>query len=586
MNLAPSNFSSFIEHLSQQAIDQGDKCALCFDRNVALAAGGYSYSQLDVKAKAIAYQLTSRVPVGSRVLVLSDDLQYFVEGLLGSLYAGMAAALIYPPTNKHYLQHMLKACIRLEPSAILIGPGLKERLLECLSDDIDASWLRELAIDAADGSVTTPWGELYCCQLQEVNLSLSIYWQMPSVKKHDLAFIQYTSGSTSSPKGVMITHQNVMSNQGVITETYRLNSNSRIAIWLPPYHDMGLSSLLHGLYLGAATYLLPTISFIRSPYGFMKLLSEQRIHATAAPNFSYLMCVQRVKPSQRDNLDLRYLSTVLNGAEPVQLDIIKQFCDYFRPAGFDANAFFPSYGLAEATCLVSARKGVNTIVDKDHNVNVNVSLDGKISELVSCGTPMVDILICDPESLTVCPDGSMGEVLVSGDSVSPGYWRERILSQAILTREVSGHEGKTYLRTGDLGFYYQQELFICGRMKEMMIINGKNYFPQDIERTVRAAITTITAQACLAFSVMQEGCERLMMVLANDKSHRLTEGELQLIKREVYAQHGVQVSTFLLVSHRMIPKTDSGKLKRNQCKEDFLRQGYIGSAESCQVIDA
>ena len=327
-------------------------------------------------------------------------------------------------------------------------------------------------------------------------------WTEPQVTPESLAFLQYTSGSTSSPKGVMVSHGNILHNEGLIQRAFRQTARSTIVGWLPVYHDMGLiGNVIQPLYVGAACVLMSPVAFLQSPLRWLQAITRYRATTSGGPNFAFDLCARKVRQAQRDTLDLSSWQVAYNGAEPIRLETLERFSAAFEPCGFRREAFLPCYGLAEATLLVSGSlrtasprvEHVQAVGLESHRVVEAAAGDGKAVPLVGCGevTDGQELVIVHPDSSRRCAPDQVGEIWVAGPSIARGYWNRPEETERNFHARLAETGGGTFLRTGDLGFLKDGELFITGRLKDLVIIRGLNHYPQDIEQTVEKAHATL-----------------------------------------------------------------------------------------------
>jgi acyl-CoA synthetase (AMP-forming)/AMP-acid ligase II len=409
-------------------------------------------------------------------------------------------------------------------------------------------------------------------------------WHEPEVSSDTLAFLQYTSGSTGTPKGVMVSHGNLLHNSEYIKQAFELTPDSVSVTWLPSFHDMGLiDGIIQPLYTGFPVFLMPPASFVQQPIRWLQAISRYRATHCGGPNFGYELCVSKITPEQRENLDLSSWCSAYNGAEPVRKDTLKRFSAAFKPCGFRASSFYPCYGMAETTLMVSGGgvkdEPVYCTVQADtleQNRVVEASEDTQnVRHLVGCGRSWLEtkIVIADPELLTRCAPGKVGEIWVSGASVAQGYWNRPEQTKQNFNAYLADTGEGPFLRTGDLGFLQGSELFITGRIKDVIIIRGRNHYPQDIELTVEKSHSALRPGCGAAFAVEIEGRERLVVVQELERSYlrKLDVNEVVgNIRQAVVAQHGLQVYATVLVKTGSIPKTSSGKIQRHACCSGFL----------------
>jgi acyl-CoA synthetase (AMP-forming)/AMP-acid ligase II len=525
-----------------------------------------TYSELDCRARSIAAVLNDRVSVGDRVVLLYPFGLDFVIAFLGCLYAGVVAVPAYPPRadpgrwsmiRLEALVHDCSPALALTNSRIA---GSKESLNPEFRDLMALEWL------------ATEW--VADCPEQKNEATAHI-------EANTLAMLQYTSGSTGSPKGVMITHGNLMANQAVLAEGMEQNERSVAVIWLPPYHDMGLfGGIIHPLYLGFPCVLMSAVHFLQRPSRWLRAVSKYRGTISGGPNFAYDLCVQRIKAEQCDGLDLSSWEVAFNGAEPIRADTLDRFSEKFEPYGFRKAAFYPCFGLAEATLMATGchrRFGpVTATIDsanlREGRAAVSPSGKGKPIRLVSSGGPFaghrIEIVSASGDE---CRDGVVGEIWIEGPSVAAGYWQKLEETRETFAALVNGSEIGRFLRTGDLGFRLKEEIFVTGRIKDLIVIDGRNLYPQEIEATVSRCVNDLAHGATAAFGVDFDGKERLVIVheVTTQSVARLRE-IVQRILHSVSQEHGVRTDGVALVRPHTIPKTTSGKIRRRECKRAFV----------------
>jgi amino acid adenylation domain-containing protein len=529
-----------------------------------------TYGELDTRARAIAAQLQSLGAYAERVLLLyPPDLEY-IAAFFGCLYAGAVAVPIFAPRANRSLSRLQAIAADAEARVVLTTSAVFSRIEPFLAQVSELQAMHWLTTDNIDEETAQDW-------------------KQPYIDGDTLAFIQYTSGSTAEPKGVMVSHTNILHNERMIQSAFRQTEESVILSWLPLYHDMGLiGGVLQPLYVGARCILMSPVSFLQKPLRWLQAISRYRATTSGGPNFAYDMCVQKIDPARRTELDLSSWSVAFNGSEPVRAETLRQFAKVFAPCGFQPEAFFPCYGLAEATLFVSGNPVVRPPVIKKfaaeslakHRVEEQVA--GDVQELVSCGTTYLgqEALIVNPETATPCAADEVGEIWIAGESVAQGYWRRPEETQNIFCARLSGVLSETFLRTGDLGFLHDGELFITGRLKDLIIIRGRNLYPQDLEQTVVECHADLRRGGGMAFSVELDGEERLVIVqeLERHASSDL-DALIQRMRQVITEEHEVQPAAIALVRAGSVPKTSSGKLQRRACRELFLTGRFEYLAE-------
>ncbi|RDV15369.1 AMP-binding protein [Pontibacter diazotrophicus] len=559
--------TSLVDILHYRATEQPDKLALRFLEDGEDEEVSITYKVLDERARTIGAILQASTKVGERALILLPAGLDFVAAYLGCLYAKVIAVPV-PPPHPARLEATLAATLRIagdaKPAVALVSSSLFEAI--ALQKQVKEQFRGiELLVAAADG--ITDDGEK---------------WQQPEIEDNDLAFLQYTSGSTSLPKGVMVSHQNLLHNLGLIEASFGQSSASETVIWLPPYHDMGLiGGILQPLYTGNPVTLIPHLMFLQRPVRWLQAITRYQATTSGGPNFAYDLCIRKIRPAQREQLDLSTWEVAFNGAEPVCNRTLERFADFFAPCGFRREAFVPCYGLAEATLLVTggpkARRPVMKNLEKaglEHNMAiVSPETSSGMQTVVSCGQNLgrQTIRIVDAETLRPCLPGRVGEIWVCGPSIASGYWNKPVETASSFGARLPGSEEGPFLRTGDLGFQLDGELYITGRLKNLIIIDGKNYDAQDIERTVEACHPGIKPSGCAVFAIENAGREQVI-VMAEMQVKLVTDTAevIKAIRNAVAQQHELPVCDIRLVFPGSIPKTTSGKTRHFVCKKNYL----------------
>ena len=512
MNLDdPWHFTTLIDLLCDRALHQPAQTAYTFLVDGETAAASVTYQALDRRARAIAAHLQSLYSMGDRALLLYPPGLDYIAAFFGCLYAGIVAVPAYPPRPNRSLARLQTLAADAQTSLALTTYSTLSKI--------------------GRQFVQTPeLNSLYWLTTDTIAEPLAQAWRQPKINSDTPAFLQYTSGSTATPKGVVITHKHLLHNLGLIHQRFEHTPDSRGVIWLPLYHDMGLiGGVLQPLYGGFPVTLMSPLMFLQSPLRWLQAISRYKATTSGGPNFAYGLCVRKITPEQRQSLDLSRWEVAFNGAEPVCHETMEQFATSFEECGFRREAFYPCYGMAEATLIISGglkttRPVCNTFQGKAlaQNRVVLTEMDTDSSlRLVSCGQPLPDqqILIVHPERLIQCKEGEVGEIWVTGASVAQGYWNQPEETQRTFNAYLTDTQEGPFLRTGDLGFLIKGELFVTGRLKGLIIINGFNYYPQDIERTVEQSHPAIRPNCCAAFSVGIDGTERLIVVAELERSY-------------------------------------------------------------------
>ncbi len=508
-----------------------------------------SFAALHRRACAIAAWLTRLRLADRRVLLLLRDGLDFIDALMGCFSAGVIAVPAAVPRRNRSLGTLLAIARDAEVAAILTTGDVRADLKPAFADA--AAGVAWLALETAEGD-----GE---------------DWGGRRLPPDALAFLQYTSGSTGTPKGVMVSHANLMHNQAAIRHSMRLSRESRFVSWLPLFHDMGLiGTVMQPLYLGITCVLMPPVAFLQKPVRWLKAISTHRGTVSGGPNFAYDLVVDKTAPEQRGALDLGCWQVAFNGSEPVHAETIERFAAAFAPAGFRRRACYPCYGMAESTLFAAgATQGEEPAVVPR----------GVAPALVGCGRPApgAGLVIVDPLSRRALPEGKTGEIWLSGASVAGGYYnRPEATAESFGARMAPGNEGP-FLRTGDLGFLRDGQLFVTGRLKTLIIVRGRNHHPEDIEATAARANPLLAKSGGVALGI-EEGRRAAVAII-----HELTrEGWRHAdpasvsadIREAITAEHGLQVSRVLLIRPGSLPRTTSGKVRRAACRTLLENGGF------------
>lgn len=556
---------TLIELLRLRASERFDRVVYTFLADGPDAESSLTYGELDRQARAIAAWLQPLVTIGERVLLLYPPGLEYISAFFGCLYAGVIAIPAYPPRRNRSLRRLEAIVEDAQATVALTTASILSRVAPLLSQNPYLQPLRWLTSDSIEGCVEDDWRE-------------------PNVSDDTLAFLQYTSGSTSTAKGVMVSHRNLLHNEAAIQKAFRQTEDSVILGWLPMYHDMGLiGNVIQPLYLGARCYLMSPVAFLQKPFRWLQALSQYQATTSGGPNFAYELCVRKTSLDQRETLDLSTWSVAFNGAEPIRHDTMERFALLFAPCGFRRQAFSPCYGLAEATLLVSGGGSkqdglpVNKKVsarELERDIVVEAEPDcANTRVLVSCGvaTGEQKVIVVHCESMIECGPHEIGEIWIAGPSVAQGYWnRPDETTQTFRARLASSDEG-AFLRTGDLGFLQDGELFVTGRLKDLIIIRGLNHYPQDIEFTVERCHPALRPGCGAALAIEAAGEERLIVVQEVEHRKPVDFKEVfESIRQAVALEHELQVYGAVLIEAGTIPKTSSGKIQRHACRLGFF----------------
>lgn len=542
-----------------------------------------TYHALDEAARTVAVHLLELGRPGDRVLLLYPPGLDFTVGFWGCLYAGMIAVPVAPPR----LRKLESETARLRA----IGANSGARLL--LTTE---AVRRELV---AGLGLLGGFEDVVLVATDELDLSAARSWTAPRITRDSIAYLQYSSGSTGMPKGVALPHSSVTANANVIGRAARLRPGDSGVCWLPTFHDMGLlAAVILPVAHDFTAHQMPPLSFVQRPLDWLRAMSETRGTMTVAPNFAYELCVRRISPERARELDLSAWQLALCGAEPIRVEVLRAFVERFAVAGFRAKAFFPCYGLAEATLMVSGGpflSGVTTVrVDAEALSRGRVEPvrgDGEGRELAASGA-LIDelpLVVADPDTLDPLPPGRVGELLARGESIAAGYWNSPGPTDETFNVTVPGRGGG-FLRTGDLGFVHDGQVYITGRRKDLIIVDGGNYYPHDLEMVAATVHPAVRAGACAAFQVTDPDRSVLVLVAEIDSTFRLVADEAEAagsggslvvaaeletsIRQAISREFSLPLDGVVLVKQGTIPLTTSGKLQRFTVA-DLYRTGRL-----------
>ena len=551
--------TTVVDLLRRRAAMHGDRTAYIFLQDGEDEAARITYADLDRRARAIAAVLQDAGAEQARALLLYPPGLEYITAFLGCLYAGTIAVPAYPPHGSRNVDRLLAIAADARPAVALIP---------------DAALAQQLSWPAHGG----PQPRWIATQAVEDGLAAS--WRPPQLDDRALAFLQYTSGSTSDPKGVMVTHGNLLHNQAMIRTAFGHDDDTVVVGWLPLYHDMGLiGTVLQPLYLGTSCMLMSPAAFLQRPVRWLAAISRYRATTSGGPNFAYDLCVDRIRAEERAGLDLRSWRIAFNGAEPVRAETMHRFARAFEPCGFDIASFYPCYGLAEATLLVSgAPRRRPPVVARlepeaaDAGTWTPPRDDARPARVVaSCGGAVLDqrIAIVDPRTDRLCGPDESGEIYVAGDSVCAGYWNRPEESEATFRARVDGVPDQPFLKTGDLGFLRDGELFITGRLKDLVIIRGRNHHPEDLEWTVARCHRQLRGLGA-AFALSDDADGVAIVQEIDPKIVGGSDEALTAIREALVEAHEIRPAAIALVKPGAVPRTSSGKVQRQLCRRLFL----------------
>jgi 8-amino-7-oxononanoate synthase len=555
---------------AEERPDQAAFCALRGDQTERVL----TFAQLDRRARAIGACLQDMGLGGQSVVLAYPQGLDFIVGFFGCLYAGCVAVPTHLPNRRTLAR--FHAIVADAAAGLVLSTS--------------AAAAQHLAMVAQgsgpiEGTPATPW-----LATDEIHDERAEHWEMPLIAPETLAMLQYTSGSTSEPKGVTLSHANLMHNTLAIHEAFGMaDVKGQVAaaidagvFWLPTYHDMGLvGGVLVPMLAGATSMLMPPAAFLQHPIAWLAAISRHRATISGGPNFAYDLCVRKITDEQRVTLDLSCWSLAFVGAEPINPDTLERFAAAFAPCGFKPGAFYPCYGMAEATLMVSgAARGSGPTVRAFSDMSLSegraepvVHPSSRTRRLVSCGVPVGDtnVEIVDAKSGTSVQPGRVGEIWLAGTSVSKGYWRNPYQTHQAFGAHLSDAVNGPFLRTGDLGFVSEGELFVVGRRDDLLIVRGRNHHPQDLEATARKSHPLLEAGFGAAFAVIDKGGQRLVLVQEVARNGDADfAAALHACREAVLAEHGLSLHTIVLVRSGTIPKTSSGKVQRRACRMAFV----------------
>ncbi|MUG92152.1 amino acid adenylation domain-containing protein [Scytonema sp. UIC 10036] len=560
-----SKVSTLVELLHQRALYQPNFQAYTFLLDGETKEVHLTYRELDSQARAIATRLQNVAAFGERALLLYPPGFDYIAAFFGCLYAGVIAVPAYPPRVNHHLLRLEAIVADAQATVALTDTLTLSKIEHQLANTPSLKTLQWITTD----NITDKFIEK---------------WQYPEINAETPAFLQYTSGSTGTPRGVIVSHANLLHNEQMIKMGFQHTEEAVVVGWLPLYHDMGLiGNVLHPVYMGCSCILMSPIAFIQKPLRWLQAISRYKATTSGGPNFAYDLCVQKINSEQKAALDLSSWQVAFNGAEPIRAETLERFAAAFEPYGFCRNAFYPCYGMAETTLIVSgglktAPPVLQTVDGKALQQNRVVPAsheNANIQKLVGCGNPLLDlrIVIAHPETLTVCEPDEVGEIWVSSPSVAQGYWKKLEESKQTFQAYLANTGEGPFLRTGDLGFLKDGELFVTGRLKDLIIIRGRNHYPQDIEATVEQSYPALRPSSSAAFTVEVNGEERLVVAQEVERQYLKTldvDRVAGAIRQAVVEVHDLQVYAVLVLKTGSIPKTSSGKIQRHACRSGFL----------------
>ena len=519
-----------------------------------------TYSQLDAAARNVGGYLQKHGAAGQRVLLVYPPVLDFVVGFFGCLYAGATAVPAYPPRRNRKGQRIHGIAHDCQAQMALTTEHVRQQI------EGDTNWVE--------------WESISIIATDSLANDYKQHWTNPRIKPEDLAVLQYTSGSTGSPKGVMLTHGNLVRNTEMIMHAFDVRQNSRGVSWLPTYHDMGLvGGILMPVFSGCTLSLMSPMTFLQQPIRWLRTISKFQATISGAPNFAYQLCVDKIREEELEGIDLSSWQTAFNGAEPVRPSTLEQFAERFSKYGFNRRAFLPCYGMAETTLIVSGGPQhdeplVACFDSRELEANRVVEAkrgEANTRELVGCGQilPGERVIVVHPDTRQILNSDQIGEIWVTSPSVGRGYWEKEEATRETFEALTADGAGP-YLRTGDLGFIYKNQIFVAGRLKDMIIVRGVNRYPQDIEQTAELAHEALQGGLVAAFAINASDRERLIICAEVARKIGVDVNQVvQAIRRDVTQNHDLPPDAVFLVRNGTLPRTSSGKVQRHAAKIDY-----------------
>lgn len=548
--IVPPDELTFVDILRSHADARPDRPAVIFLADGETETTRWTYAALDRRARATAARLAEIGHAGDRVLLLVPPSADFISAFFGCMYAGMVPVPAYPPRNPRHMPRVEAILRDADAAVVMTTAGAMSRVRGWLGQGAAPAW-RLLQADLDDDAGASAW-------------------RPPRLAAGNLAFLQYTSGSVGHPKGVEVTHASLVVNLRMIQRQFNHDETSDSVNWLPLFHDMGLvGGLLQTLFVGASTVWMPPTAFVEKPVRWFNLITRYRPHTTGAPNFAFALSLRKVAADDRAGLDLSSLRNFYNGAERIDASVMRRFIETFADCGLQPSTMLPCYGLAEVTVFSTGGgpRGYPAVRQAP-------AAAGRTTAAVGCGRWGDDqtLMIVNPETRQPMPDGETGEIWIQGPHVARGYWKQPVETETTFGARLANGAGP-FLRTGDLGFTSDGELFVTGRIKELIIIRGANVYPSDIERTVAASHPDLQPDGSAVFSVQADGDERVVVVqeVKRDALRKLDVRDIaEDIRRSVYHEHELALHAIVLVKPLTVPKTSSGKVQRLACKAAYV----------------
>jgi acyl-CoA synthetase (AMP-forming)/AMP-acid ligase II len=560
---APENL---MDLLLYRATHSGRKAAYSFLENGESVSETVNYADFCERVLALAATLQQRCAPRDRVLLLYPPCIDYMVGFFACLCADLIAVPLFPPRGTKHNSRLEAIARDCRPGAALFSSKRLAHKYAAVSEHPVLASLQFICSDTVDPTHARQWTQ-------------------PRIDRETIAFLQYTSGSTGSPKGVKVSHGNLVHNERMLQASQETDGDSTIVTWLPIYHDMGLiANMLAPVWLGSHCVFMAPAAFLQRPIRWLQAISRFRGYFSGGPNFAFDLCVDKITEAQRQDLDLSCWKVAFSGAEPIRLATLERFADAFAACGFSRTALQPCYGLAEATLMVSSGSASQPLVHKWVGKSqltrrlVAPATAEKGQSLVGCGRTWLGQTIRIVDEVTLLPSapGSIGEIWIAGPCVARGYWGRDELNAESFEARIAGSDEGPFLRTGDLGFLEGEELYVTGRIKDLIIVRGVNHYPQDVEATVEAIDPSINPAGVAAFGICDSDGERVVIVaeVARTRMRKVnTKALASAIRRCVLEAHEIVINDVVLIRPGTLPKSSSGKVQRNQCRSLYLASG-------------
>lgn len=554
--------NTLIDLLQYQSNKYADNPLYVYLKNGEDESGILTYAMLNTKVMAVAAEIQKYASTGERALLLFSGGLDFIIGFFACLYSGVIAVPTHMPLSKRADQSHLQSIVKDANISLIISADADFSKFSALPDT--GEWFKSYNLVFIDGI------------FEESELP----WKQPNISGDSIAFLQYTSGSTGSPKGVMVTHANLLHNEELIKNAFDNKEGSTIVSWLPLFHDMGLiGNVIHALYIGARLILMPPAAFLQKPVRWLNAINKYRAETSGGPNFAYELCASKVSPEQKQDLDLSCWTNAFNGAERVNAATLEDFYNAFKISGFKKESFYPTYGLAEGTLFATGgiRENRPEMIKVDRHFLelglVKTSADKMAECLVSSGKSweQQELLIVNHETQKCCKDMVIGEIWLKGPSVTKGYWKNKEKTQESFKAYLDNGDGP-FFRTGDLGFLKNGNLYVTGRLKDLIIIRGKNIYPEDLEIKVQKSNVLFQNSFSAAFSAQVNNQEEVVILQEVDR-RMMKSLDVTAVTKDVrntlICMFQININDVVLLPPGSIPRTSSGKVRRKTAKTHY-----------------